>query len=72
MTLTSTISDIAILTTSNIISNLAWIILFYWGVKYLGTKVSEGIKQVPNWIETYHKKQMERIRVEQALDRLRT
>ncbi len=35
-------------TTSNIISNLAWFILFIWGVKTIA-------KEMPKWIAQYSK-----------------
>lgn len=69
MTLTTTITDIIIQTLANIISNLAWIILFIWGIRFIGKNIGEGIKKVPEWIESYHKRQLERIRIESAISR---
>ncbi|MEX0597872.1 MAG: hypothetical protein WD512_15380 [Candidatus Paceibacterota bacterium] len=57
MTFTTVIRDIGVQTLANVISNLAWFILIYWGVKTL-------VKNVPSWIDKY-----ERIRKEQrAID----
>lgn len=69
MTFTSTITDIGVTTLAELIKNLAWFILIIWGVRILSREIGKGIKQIPEWIETYHKKQMERMRIQGALDR---
>lgn len=62
MTLTTIINDIAIQTISKIISNLAWFILIYWGIKTI-------VKQMPNWIEQYDKIKMKHYSIGKALSK---
>lgn len=69
MTFTETLLQIGVTTIGNLISNLAYIILFIWGIRFLGREISKGIQKVPEWIENYHKRQIERIRINEALDR---
>ena len=69
MTLSETIAQIGITTFAELIKNLAWFILILWGVRVLSKEIGKGVQKIPEWIETYHKKQMERIRVQEALDR---
>jgi len=64
MTLTSSILDIAVQTSANIISNLAWFVLIYWGVKTI-------VKEMPKWLEQYEKMKLERRAIENALDGMR-
>lgn len=60
MTFTSTITDIGVETIAKIISNLAWFILIYWGVKTL-------VKRVPSWIEQYEKIKIKQRAIDRAL-----
>ncbi len=40
---------------SGLIANIVYIILFIWGVHFLGKKISELTKQIPSYIEQYQK-----------------
>ena len=60
MTLTSTLGDIIVQTTANIISNLAWFILVYWGVKTL-------VKKVPTWLQQYEEMRTKQRAIDRAL-----
>lgn len=68
--MTLTLTDIAVQTVSNVISNLPWFILIIWGVRVISKEIGKGVKQIPEWIETYHIKQMERIKIGEALGRM--
>lgn len=67
--LTKTIESIVIQTAANIISNLAWILLIIWAVKSIGKEIGKGVQKIPEWIDIYHKKQMERFKVREALNK---
>jgi len=64
MTLTSTISDIAIQTIANLISNLAWFILIYWGVRTIA-------KNVPIWLEQYSQIRIKQRAIDSAMSVMR-
>jgi len=70
MTLTSTISDIAILTIANIVSNLAWFVLIIWGVKIISREIGKGIKQIPVWLQQYEETIMKKRAIDNALGRM--
>jgi hypothetical protein len=38
---------------SGLISNIAYIILFIWGIKFLGKEIGKGVKEIPHWLEKY-------------------
>lgn len=69
MTIASNLSSIIIQTIANVISNAAWFILIFLGFKAIIREIKKISKEIPIWIENYHKKEMERIRVSQAIDR---
>ena len=69
MTITETLATIGVTTLAELIKNLAWFILIIWGIRVLSREIGKGAQKIPEWIEIYHKKQMERIRVQEALDR---
>ena len=62
MTLTKTLYDIAVQTFANIISNAAWLILIYWGVKTL-------VKEVPKWLRQYEEIRTKERAINNALSR---
>lgn len=69
MTLPEYLFQIGVTTFGNLLSNLAYIILFIWGVRFLGRVIGKGIEKVPEWIDQYSKNQMKKLRVQEALDR---
>lgn len=69
MTFTSTLSDIAIQTIANLISNLAWFILLIWSVKSIGREINKGIKQIPTWLDQYEQGKLKRFAIERAMGR---
>ncbi|GIW67799.1 MAG: hypothetical protein KatS3mg096_694 [Candidatus Parcubacteria bacterium] len=68
MTLSDFLIQTIVQTISNLISNSAWFILFYLGFKMITKEIKKFSKEIPLWIENYHKKQLERIRIQEALN----
>lgn len=68
MTLSQTLYEIVILTLSKILSNLAWLIILYWGFKTISREIKEGVKQVPKWIAQYEEIKLKKTAVQTARD----
>lgn len=64
-TITQVLLEVGITTISELAKNLVYFILIYWGIK----KIS---KDMPKWLESYHKNQMEKFRVEKAIEGRKT
>ena len=60
MTFTEVVSEIFVQTIANIVSNLAWFILIYWGVKTI-------VKEVPGWINQYEQSKLKIYSIERAM-----
>ena len=68
MTLSETLVTIGVTTFAELIKNLAWFILILWGVRVLSKEIGKGVQKIPEWIDQYHRKGLERIRIQEALD----
>jgi hypothetical protein len=56
-------------TISGILTSLPTFILIILGVKYIGKKLDDLIKNIPSYIESYNKIKMSHYMIEKALDR---
>jgi hypothetical protein len=54
-------------TISGILINLPWFILFWAGFRLISVEIRNGVKNIPKWIEQYHKLHRERVLIEKAV-----
>jgi hypothetical protein len=59
--ITQVILEVGITTISELAKNIVYFILIYWGIKKI-------TKEMPKWIQTYHKNEMEKYRIEKAIE----
>lgn len=71
VTTTEFLTQTALQTTANIVSNLAWFILLIWGFRTIGKGISSGVdrlgEKVPLWLEKYESIIMKKRAVDRAL-----
>lgn len=57
---------------SGLVTNIVWIALVIWGVRYLARIINKGfdnlIKNIPHWIEQYEKTKLKVKTVDRALE----
>lgn len=51
---------------AGLIQNVFWILLFFWAVHKISKEIKLGVKEVPNWIEQYHRLKMHQLKLEWA------
>lgn len=69
MTIQETIVQIIIETIGNLISNLAYILIFIWGVKFLSKEMGKGIQKIPHWLEQYEQITKQKRAIDNALSK---
>ena len=60
-TIIQVIWETLITTISELAKSFAYFILIIWGVRKI-------VKEVPSWLNIYHKQQMEKYRIEKAIE----
>ena len=64
--LTITLYDVLVQTLSNMISNLGYIILFIWAIRFLGKEIGKLGEKVPDWLSQYEQIKMRQRAIERA------
>lgn len=54
---------------SGLVTNVVWIILIFWAIKYIGSKLSDLIKHIPQWLDSWDKLKMKHYQIEKALEK---
>ena len=58
-------------TISGILVNLPWFLLIYLGFRVIAKEISQGIKNIPEWINQYFRLQREQIVIGRAINQIK-
>lgn len=68
-TINQVISETIISTLGNLAQSIFYILAIYFGLRYIGKAISEGVKKMPSWINLYFIEMQKAKTLDRALER---